>query len=181
MDMNKTILTGIIIVLVAVIGVIAVTSGGEEQVTNETGTTSGQVADQTNDQSDSATSSDEGDQDNLQTYTNSEYGFSFAYPEDAEVRAAGYGNLYLEKEGVVNWVELPETYPHPTRSNAEMHYKILIKEGVHESPGPAFDEFTAVKSKNGQSFTIQYVGSSNDYPESVPEAFSTVSESFRFE
>jgi hypothetical protein len=49
-DMNKTIHTSIIIALVAVIGVIALTSGGEDQVTDKVSTTSDQMVEKADDQ-----------------------------------------------------------------------------------------------------------------------------------
>jgi len=83
LGMNKTILTSIIIALVAVIGVVAVTSDGEDQVTNEASTTSDQVLRKANNQ-DRNTNSTNTDR-NWKTFGPSRQfsrGFTFQIPQN---------------------------------------------------------------------------------------------------
>ena len=81
--MNKTILTSIIIFLVAVVGVMAFTTSGENQVTNEASTSSDQVAEEADDQDKNINS--ENTATNWKTFGPSRQfsrGFTFQIPQN---------------------------------------------------------------------------------------------------
>lgn len=77
--MNKTILTSIIIVLIAVIGVVTFTNGNTEQVDNNVSN-----IDQNTDSSDN-TNENSNTFTNLQTCINKEFGYTVSYPANWNV------------------------------------------------------------------------------------------------
>lgn len=84
--MNKTILTSVVIVLVAVIGVVAFTSDdGNDGATDNTSTTSEQVVDQSDSQgneSDNNSVNNDAIFTNASTCSNEDENYSFQYPSD---------------------------------------------------------------------------------------------------